>query len=68
MIRSVIAFGVRAVGCLYVSYWALFFRNRGLPSHHFLPAGTQASSSGKNRLTSAPLRAHKIAKAWKGDE
>ena len=25
MIRSVIAFGVRAFGCLYVSYWALFF-------------------------------------------
>ena len=25
MIRSAIAFGVRAVGCLYVSYWAIFF-------------------------------------------
>ena len=25
MIRRVIAFGVRAAGCLYVSYWALFF-------------------------------------------
>src|SRR5271165_3492743 len=25
MIRSAIAFGVRAIGCLYVSYWAIFF-------------------------------------------
>ena len=27
------------------------FRDRGLPHHQFLPEGTQASSSGKNRLT-----------------
>ena len=25
MIRSAIAFGIRAVGCLYVSYWGIFF-------------------------------------------
>jgi hypothetical protein len=25
MIRSAIAFGIRAIGCLYVSYWAIFF-------------------------------------------
>ena len=25
MIRSVIAFGIQAAGCLYAGYWAIFF-------------------------------------------
>ena len=25
MIRSAIAFGIRAIGCLYAGYWAIFF-------------------------------------------
>src|SRR5271166_3574038 len=37
VIRSVIAFGIQAAGCLYAGYWALF-RERGLPDHHFLLA------------------------------
>ena len=51
MIRRVSAFGIQAAGCLYGGYWALFFRDRGLPDHHFLPAGVQAPSSGESGLT-----------------
>ena len=50
MIRSVIAFGVRAVGCLYVSYWALFFGivafliiTSYLQEHKHHPVGKAAS-------------------------
>ena len=50
MIRRAIAFGVRAVGCLYVSYWAIFFGSAAFliitfylhePKHH--PAGKPAA-------------------------
>ena len=50
MIRSAIAFGVRAVGCLYVSYWAIFFGSAAfliitsyLREHRHHPAGKATS-------------------------
>ena len=50
MIRSVIAFGIRAAGCLYVGYWALFFGivafliiTSYLQEHRHHPAGKAAS-------------------------
>jgi hypothetical protein len=50
MIRSAIAFGIRAVGCLYVSYWVIFFGSVAfliitfyLQEHRHHPAGKPAA-------------------------
>ena len=63
MIRSVIAFGIQAAGCLYAGYWAIFFGSVAFLIITSLPAGAQASSSGKDRphepsitTTKAPKR------------
>jgi hypothetical protein len=50
VIRRAIAFGIRAVGCLYVSYWAIFFGSAAfliitfyLQEHKHHPAGKPAA-------------------------
>ena len=68
MIRSVIAFGIQAAGCLYAGYWAIFFGSVAfliitsyLREHRHHPVGKTASHE--------PLHyEHKSAKMWKGDE
>ena len=67
MIRSVIAFGIQAAGCLYAGYWALFFGSVAfliitsyLREHKHHPA----VKTGSHELHYD----HKIAKTWKGDE
>ena len=49
MIRSVIAFGIQAAGCLYAGYWAIFFGSVAfliissyLREHGHHPAGKTA--------------------------
>ena len=67
MIRSAIAFGDRAVGCLYVSYWAIIFGIAAfliitsyLREHKHHPAVKTASQELDYD--------QKIAKTWKGDK
>ena len=50
MIRSVIAFGIQAAGCLYAGYWAIFFGSVAfliitsyLREHRHHPAGKATS-------------------------
>jgi hypothetical protein len=53
MIRSAIAFGIQAIGCLYVSYWAIFFGSAAfliitfyLQEHKHHPVGKAALHEG----------------------
>jgi hypothetical protein len=68
VIRSVIAFGIQAAGCLYAGYWAIFFGSVAfliitsyLREHRHHQVGNTASHE--------PLHyEHKSAKTWKGEE
>jgi hypothetical protein len=67
VIRSVIAFGIHAAGCLYAGYWAIFFGSVAfliitsyLREHRHHPAVKTASHELHYE--------HKSAKTWKGDE
>ena len=64
MIRSVIAFGIQAAGCLYAGYWAIFFGSVAfliitsyLREHrHHHPAEKAGSHESSITTTKSPKR------------